>query len=257
VTGPFTDAEAQAFVLRGFLPLRGAFPRSLADECRALMWEQLGVSPDRPEEWKQPVIRLGSQSAPPFHEAAHTPRLEAAWDQLVGAGRWRAQDGLGGTTPVRFPVPGDPGDDGWHIDGSFDHHGEYWVNVNSKGRSLLMLFLFSDVGADDAPTRIRIGSHLDVPSALAAAGEGGLFFGDVAERLPNVHHRQQALATGEAGDVYLCHPFLVHAADRHRGTRPRFVAQPGLFWHEPLDLPAAPRAHSPVETAIRVGLGIV
>jgi hypothetical protein len=30
--------------------------------------------------------------------------------------------------------------------------------------------LFSDVGEDDAPTRIRVGSHLDVPAALAAAG---------------------------------------------------------------------------------------
>ncbi len=35
-----------------------------------------------------------------------------------------------------------------------------------------------------------------------------------------------ALATGEAGTVYLCHPFLVHAAQIHRGKRPRFMAQP-------------------------------
>jgi len=221
------------------------------------MWHQLGLSPDRPEEWEQPVVRLFVHTGSAFHHAAHTPRLEAAWDQLVGAGRWRAQEGLGGTTPVRFPVPGDPGDDGWHVDGSFEHDGEYWVNVNSKGRSLLMLFLFSDVDKDDAPTRIRVGSHLDVPAALAPAGERGMFFGHVAERLPNVHQREQALATGEAGDVYLCHPFLLHAADRHRGTLPRFVAQPGLFWREPLDLASAPNPDCPVETAIRTGLGIV
>jgi hypothetical protein len=100
------------------------------------------------------------------------------------------------------------------------------VNVRSDGRSLLMLFLFSDVGEDDAPTRIRVGSHLDVPAALAPAGDDGMFFGDVNEWLPNVHERQIALATGKTGDVYLCHPFLLHAADRHRGTTPRFVAQP-------------------------------
>lgn len=199
----------------------------------------------------------GYQRGSPFHEAAHTSRLTAAWDQLVGAGRWVAQDGLGGTIAVRFPVDGDPGDDGWHIDGSFDHDGEYWVNVDSKGRSLLMLFLFSDVGADDAPTRIRVGSHLDVPSALAPAGEEGMFFGDVNEWLPNVAERQLAVATGEAGDVYLCHPFLLHAADRHRGRHPRFVAQPGLFWQTPLDLAAPPDEPAPVETAIRIGLGLL
>jgi hypothetical protein len=35
----------------------------------------------------------------------------------------------------------------------------------------------------------------------------------------------EALATGEAGTVYLCHPFLVYAAQRHEGT-PRFLANP-------------------------------
>jgi hypothetical protein len=242
--------------VRGFHPLRQAFPREVADECRGLMWQQLGLSPDRPGEWTEPVIRLGSQKGSPFHEAAHTPRLEAAWDQLVGAGRWHSQDGLGGTTPVRFPIDGDPGDDGWHIDGSYSHDDHYWVNVRSDGRSLLMLFLFSDVAEDDAPTRIRVGSHLDVPAALAPAGEKGMFFGDVNEWLPNVHERQQALATGLAGDVYLCHPFLLHAADRHRGRTPRFVAQPGLTWTEPLDLAAPPDLGSPVELAIRIGLGL-
>jgi hypothetical protein len=254
---PLTAEEVEAFTVRGFHPLRQACSREVAGECRASMWQQLGLSPDRPGEWTQPVIRLGSQKGSPFHEAAHTPRLEAAWDQLVGAGRWRAQDGLGGTTPVRFPVEGDPGDDGWHIDGSFSKGDEYWVNVCSDGRSLLMLFLFSDVGEDDAPTRIRVGSHLDVPSALAATGDDGMFFGDVNEWLPNVHERQQALATGEAGDVYLCHPFLLHAADRHRGTKPRFVAQPGLTWTEPLDLTAPPDPDSTVEMAIRIGLGLL
>jgi hypothetical protein len=110
---------------------------------------------------------------------------------------------------------------------------------------------------DDAPTRIRVGSHLDVPAALAPAGDTGMQFADVVERLPNLHQRRLALATGEAGDVYLCHPFLVHAGDCHRGTTPRFLAQPPLFWRERLDLEPPPRADSPVELAIRIGLGLL
>ena len=35
------------------------------------------------------------------------------------------------------------------------------ANIYSKGRALLMLFLFSDVGERDAPTLIRVGSHAD------------------------------------------------------------------------------------------------
>jgi hypothetical protein len=58
-----------------------------------------------------------------------------------------------------------------------------------------------------------------------------------------VHLLPLALATGRAGDVYLCHPFLVHAAQRHRARRhgPRFVAQPPVPWRPGVDgFPAEP-----------------
>ena len=61
----------------------------------------------------------------------------------------------------------------------------------------------------------------------------------------------QALATGEAGTVYLCHPFLVHAAQMHRGAVPRFMAQPPLHPAEPVRLDREDGNYSPVETAIR------
>ena len=35
---PFSDDDVEAFIRRGFLPLREAFPRAVADECRAEMW---------------------------------------------------------------------------------------------------------------------------------------------------------------------------------------------------------------------------
>ena len=62
------------------------------------------------------------------------------------------------------------------------------------------------------------------------------------------------LATGRAGTVYLCHPFLVHAAQPHRGKQPRFVAQPPLYPAEPFSLNPADGAYSPVEQAIRLAL---
>ena len=62
--------------------------------------------------------------------------------------------------------------------------------------------------------------------------------------------RPEALATGEAGTVYLCHPFLVHAAQPHRGTHPRFLAQPPLLPREPLTIDGP----SPVERAIAAAL---
>jgi hypothetical protein len=117
-----------------------------------------------------------------------------------------------------------------------------------------MLFLFSDVGQDDAPTRIRVGSHLDVPRLLEPAGEAGLSYLELAEKLDTMGERSLAFATGEAGTVYLCHPFLIHAAQPHLGTRPRFMAQPPLYLAEALQLDREDGNSSPVEVAIRLGL---
>ncbi|HEY8480099.1 MAG TPA: phytanoyl-CoA dioxygenase family protein [Spirillospora sp.] len=251
-----TDAavDVDAFVTDGFVRVEEAFPRELADECRAILWRGTGCDPDDPGTWTRPVVRLGFFTAEPFRAAANAPRLHAAFDAVVGRDAWMPCAGLG-TFPVRFPSDDPPGDDGWHIDASFpgDDPSDfmaYRVNLASKGRALLMLFLFSDVGDDDAPTRIRVGSHLDVPPILEPAGDDGLPFMDLAGRAESAsEHRPVALATGRAGDVYLCHPFLVHSAQPHRGTEPRFMAQPPLVPSGPL-----PDA-SPVRTAIRRGLG--
>ena len=67
---------------------------------------------------------------------------------------------------------------------------------------------------------------------------------------------EEAHAVGNAGTVYLCHPFLLHAAQSHRGTRPRFMAQPPLFPRLPLELTRADRNYSPVEQAIRLALNV-
>ena len=134
--------------------------------------------------------------------------------------------------------------------------GSWRLNVQSKGRAMLMLFLFSDVGEDDALTRIRVGSHLDVPRLLESAGEAGLSYLELGKKLGVTAHRLLALATGEAGTVYLCHPFLIHAAQLHHGTNPRFIAQPPLYPAQPLQLQRDDGRYSPVEIAIRLGLTV-
>ena len=117
-----------------------------------------------------------------------------------------------------------------------------------------MLFLFSDVGEDDAPTRIRIGSHTDIARQLAPAGDEGLTLRELAaDGFATSAHRPVVTATGEAGTVYLCHPFLVHAAQPLRGSRPRFLAQPPLLPASSAGLDLE-HGSAPVERAIRLAL---
>jgi hypothetical protein len=255
-----SDAQIRQFIQDGFVRIDRAFPRELADQCRAILWRDTGCDPRDPTTWTKPVIRLGGYMQEPFMKAQSTPVLHTAFDQLVGKGRWRRRSDLGGF-PVRFPHPDDPGDAGWHVDVSFpgddcdpneqSDFSSWRVNVTSRGRALLMLFLFSDVGEKDAPTRIRTGSHFDMARFLAPAGEAGMSHLVLDQMGAG---RPQALATGEAGTVYLCHPFLVHAAQMHRGSVPRFLAQPPLHPAEPLRLHRADGDYSPVEIAIRQAL---
>jgi hypothetical protein len=256
-----SDDEIAGFIRDGFVKIEAAFARELADWGRSILWEDTGCSEMDPATWMKPVIRLGMYGQEPFARAANTPVLYNAFDQLVGRRRWLPRMNLG-TFPIRFPSPDDPGDAGWHVDTSFPPEGvdsgdflNWRVNVTSKGRALLMLFLFSDVSDNDAPTRIRIGSHLDIARMLGPAGESGLSLRELAGNgFAETDSRQEALATGEAGTVYLCHPFLVHAAQPHRGSRPRFLAQPPLLPAEPFCLDRRGGAYSPVEQAIRIAL---
>ena len=256
---PLSDAQLASFIADGFVRIDNAFSLELADECRAILWKDTGVNPDDPATWTKPVIRLGHYGQPPFRAAANTDLLHAAYDQLVGKGRWLPPQALG-TFPVRFPSVTDPGDAGWHVDVSFGTDAsdfmEWRANVSSRGRDLLMLFLFSDIGADDAPTRIRAGSHQQIARELAPAGDAGLTLRQLsADGYASTAHLPEVCATSSPGTVYLCHPFLVHAAQPHRGTRVKFMAQPPLLPAKPLELERADGDYSPVEIAIRQALG--
>ncbi len=252
---PALCADAiDSFIRDGFVRIDEAFSTEIADVARAILWEATGCNPDDASTWTQPMVRLDRFDQAPFRDAATAPALQSAFDQLVGVGRWCSVHGLG-TSPVRFPSDEPPGDDGWHIDVSFgyDHPDfmEWRANISCKGRALLMLFLFSDVGEDDAPTRIRVGSHRDIARQLAPASEAGLTLRELAaDGFAGSAHRPEVTATGNAGTVYLCHPFLVHSAQEHRGSTPRFMAQPPLLPREPVCLHRAEGDYSPVEHAI-------
>ena len=251
-------SQIECFINEGFIKIENAFSGSIAEQVREILWNDLPCDPADPGTWTQPVIRLGMYTQDPFIQSANTDVLLSLFDQLVGKGKWTPVRSMG-TFPVRFPSQKDPGDTGWHVDASFpgDDPGNYFewrINVRSRGRGLLMLFLYSDVTEIDAPTRIRKGSHADIARILHPKGDRGMAFMEVASELDSLPVREEVLATGRAGDVYLCHPFLVHAAMPHSGTNPKFMAQPPLILKDQLVIEDGNVSYSPVEEAIRQAL---
>jgi hypothetical protein len=231
--------DLNAFMSDGYAKVEQAAPRSVADAARAVLWRQLGLSPDDPDGWTAAVRWASDMTGEgPFGELVRSPALAAALDRTCGTGGWSARGSLG-NIPVRFPITPPNDDRGWHIDANTPRPDGSWA-VTGRPHTLLLLTLLSEVGPDDAPTRIRAASHRDVarvlgPEAVDVA-EMGRLVDDASARRAVVH------ATGAPGDMYIVHPFTVHAADEHRGRTPRFMAQSPIMLTSPL----TPASSSPL-----------
>jgi hypothetical protein len=220
------------FDTHGYLRLEQAAPRAVADAARERLWPHLGVSRD-PATWTRPVMWTADLTGEgPFGELARSPVLADALDAICGEDGWLPRGALG-NIPVRFPVQPPADDRGWHIDLNTPGEDGVWF-VTNRPQTLLVLTLLSEVTIDDAPTRIRAGSHRDTARVLGDepldAVEAGALV-DAASASRPVHH-----ATGVPGDMFLLHPFTVHAADEHRGSTPRFMAQAPVILTRPLIL---------------------
>lgn len=251
--------EIERFVADGYVAVRGAVPPNVVKACQAELYAELrtkGVEIDDPSTWADPVVRFWCPESATFAEAGTQPILWEAYEQLLGPGRHDKRRGVGGSVPVRFPSEANPGDAGWHVDGTIPIGDTWGLNFRSSGRGLLCLFLFSDVGPADAPTELKVGSHLRVPKELEPMGEeGGLFDIQQSDGFPEIERLPSDFATGRAGDVFACHPFLVHRATwPHQGSTPRFLAQPAIGIDEPFPLLDLASSY-PVERAIMHGLG--
>ena len=250
--------DIEQFIHTGFVRIENAFSQEIADAALDILWDDLPCERLNPATWSEPVIRLGMYTQQPFIDSLNTEKLYSVFNQLVGENKWIPCRSVG-TFPVRFPSNRQPNDTGKHVDASFpgnepNNYFEWRINVKSKGRALLMLALFSDVGENDAPTVIYEGSHMDVARLLAQKDDSGLSFMELANKLDELPKRKEVFATGKAGTVYLCHPLLVHSAQPHKGTTPKFMAQPPLLLRGELSISDSDVGYSPVEQAIRLAL---
>jgi len=284
-----SSKQEEQFVRDGFVILRRAFPKDVAEGCRELLWQELqvkkGIDRKNPETWPTHVgltdcfvprkegwendysanasdastehdnnyCKISTQ-APTLWDRVVTFRLRRAIDQLVG-GRdmWKVESLNLGWWAVSFPFPPTPsgkileeclGNESsltnaefcwrehgaWHIDGNFQHH------VDSAGVGLIPLMLFSDVKPQGGGTVLAAGSHHIVAQLLYQNKNGHGLSSPLVSRL--ALERPATLSntvefTGEAGDVALVHPFLLHARGMNWGREGeedsvRFLCNPNI-----------------------------
>jgi hypothetical protein len=254
---PLTAAEIEHFVAHGYVILRRALPRALTDWTVQHCFTRLGYDPADPTTWKEARIHMPGTTRRDCRELA--PRLWGAVCQLLGGAERIAEpynigDAYivnlreGADQPWRDPGPDCPG---WHKDGDFFRH-----FLDSPEQGLLTIVAWTDMKHRGGATFIAPDSIGVVARKLAAHPEG-LLPREIGTRELIQQCREFVEAVAEAGDVYLLHPYMLHAVSQNMIGAIRIITNPPVHLREPMKFDRAnPADHSPVERAILRGLGV-
>jgi hypothetical protein len=243
----FSEAEIEQFIAEGFVILREGFSRDVADKGREFIWRKIGAWEDcfPLDHWRVNIRNHYGEE--PFCRLMNA-RLQTALGDLMGINRYVMHQAFGWW---QILFPGFRGARNWHVDGEhFRHH------LTSREHGIVGLLLFSDIGPGDGGTHLVRGSHSAVTRLFGQAGPGGLDNQQLNENLPPVDPADVVEVTGEAGDVVMLHPLLIHGFSSNRGNRIRFACNPHFQLKEPLSLDRPDGLYSPIEESIRRALSV-
>ena len=246
-----SSAQIDHFTAHGFVKVEGCIDPAFCAAQVRLGWERIGCDPADPRTWVEQKIHLSTKASWEVAEVA--PLAAEAIGQLCGGlerivtPRWG--DGfiinlsLGADQPWRPPSPTSGG---WHKDGDFFHH-----FLDSPEQGLLTIVIWQDVASRGGATFIAPDSVAPVARHLVARPEGvNPFLFPCKDLITECRDFREA--EGRAGDVYLLHPYLLHASSQNLSGRGRFITNPPVHFREPMRFDP-PR--SPVELAICRALG--
>jgi len=266
--------EARHFLEHGWVVVKGLVSKQIAADIVACAWRELeerGLMKDDPETWKQePYIRTG---CPPNinimasrgdKEAAaqmleirtryglppESPRLQEVapralgaqldcvrgWDRVKDPQQIKLPDSLAvnlcsddsnlaehGWRSTRAP--------GWHKDGWHYRH-----FLDSPQQGLLLGYLYSDILPGSGGTQMCVDSISVVASLLAQHPEG--IHPDSVQPYIQPHMIKECSEfeelTGEAGDLAIMHPYMVHRVAGNPSGRPRFAQFPSIKLSQPM-----------------------
>ena len=266
-------SDAARFVEHGFVVVKGAFPRNLADEVCDSAWREIetkhGVKRDEPDTWGRMSSSRGLYAGyvrtpgtgRRFVLNKSAPRCLALQADVVGGphrlpnrgGSLAWSDGAIGNLRVNgspaWQSPG-PRQPGWHKDGWHFRH-----FLDSPEQGLLTVPIYTDILPRSGGTFVARDSVAPVARLLAGCPQGlhpdgvqggGYLIPGLVEQCSDFSE-----LTGEAGDVALVHPYMLHRVSVNPSPRPRFIANMALALAEPMRFSRSPGdAYSLVELAV-------
>ena len=70
-----SPAQIDSFIADGFVRIDEAFPRAVADDCRAILWSLTGCEPDDPEVTDPKPHSHAHRHEPLVHTHPHYPDI--------------------------------------------------------------------------------------------------------------------------------------------------------------------------------------
>jgi hypothetical protein len=251
-----TEGEVDRFIRYGYVVVKDCFDPESAQPWIDRAWVRFGYDRDNPAEWTEKRIHLSQLASVDARDFAPT-----AWDaavQLVGGEDrlqlpWHWNDGFIANLGVGDDRPWQPPSaelSGWHKDGDFFRH-----FLDSPEQGLLTIVLWTDMHHRGGGTFIAADSVPVIARYLAEHPEGVLptDFDFQALTRQCTHFIE---LTGNAGDVVLLHPYMLHATSQNVIKHGRLITNPPITLREPMHFDRVdPSQLSPVERAVLHGLG--
>ena len=269
-----SPTEARHFLEHGLVVVKGAVSKQMTANIVSCSWRELeerGIMKDNPETWKQePYLRTG---CPPNinimasrgdKEAAaqmleirtryglppESPQLQEVAPRALGAqldcvgGRNRVKDPEQIMLPDSLAVnlcsdDSNLGEDGWRSTRAPGWHKDGWHYrhfLDSPQQGLLLGYLYSDLLPGSGGTQMCVDSIGVVARLLAQHPQG--IHPDSVQSYIKPHMIKQCSEfeelTGEAGDLAIMHPYMVHRVAGNASGRPRFAQFPSIKLSQPM-----------------------
>ena len=263
-----TNEQLEEFHERGVVRMPGAVAQSAVEEMLRNVWkclrERYHIHRGAPDTWPELDDRgvhqvIGVQR---FTGSHHLPKSEkfaavcnavvcGALDQILGANRWQRPERWGSLL-VAFPESRDVWDvpaSGWHLDLPATHR--------SSGLMAARIFTCLATIAHGAGGTLVVAGSPRLVQSLVRTGEripsaearkrmirafpwiAALCSRDEKENRVQRFMRESTLPggirvrvvelAGEAGDVFLVHPMMLHAGSKNCSTAPRMALSATVF----------------------------
>lgn len=250
-----TEDDAAHFLKHGYIKLEAGFDPDKAKYWANECWRRLAIDPEDESTWEMDRIHMGGTTeweikdfAPKVYDAVcdlcHEDRLR---QPVIWSDHFIVNLREGAGTPW---IPAGPEAKGWHKDGDFFRH-----FLDSQEQGLLVFVLWTDVVHHGGPTYVAQDSVKVMAKFLRDRPEGVMPGGfEFQERIKDCHDFIEA--TGKAGDVYLLHPFSLHAVSQNILKKARIITNPPVGLAEPMNFNRPDGDYSLVEQCVLNALGV-